>query len=108
VEQSARDIAGGTELSPAEALLACIEAHKRSPYVQVTPLRAVLPLVAAWVRESESRLAALEAALTDSQRQRATLEARLLHVINTARAEGQLLPPIEERPGGPLPGDKPR
>lgn len=76
--------------------------------MQVTPLKAVLPLVAAWVRVSDARIAALEAALTESQRVRATLEAKLLTVINTARAEGQLDPSIADgsRPGGVLPGDR--
>ena len=107
MEQSARNVASGPEMTPADALLACIQLHRSSPYVQITPLKAVLPLVAAWVRDAESRIATLEAALTESQRQRMTLEAKLLSVVNVARAEGQLLPPIDERPGGPLPGDKP-
>jgi hypothetical protein len=107
MEQSARNEHSGATLSPADALLACIEAHKRSAYVQITPLRAVLPLVAAFVRDAEARIAALEAALTETQRQRMTLEAKLLAVVNTARAEGKLLPAIVGRPGGPIPGDQP-
>jgi hypothetical protein len=60
MDKPERDQPGGPELTPAAALLASIEAHREHHIVKMTPLRAVLPLVAAWVRATETRLAALE------------------------------------------------
>lgn len=48
------------ELTPAAALLASIAAHADHHIVKMTPLRAVLPLVAAWVRSTESHLEQLD------------------------------------------------
>lgn len=61
MDKPERDQPSRPELTPAAALLASIEAHREHHIVKMTPLRAVLPLVAAWVRATETRLAALEA-----------------------------------------------
>lgn len=107
MDQSQRNEHIRPELSPAQALLVSIGHHGAHPLAQLSPLKAILPLVAAWVRSVERRIEAIErhaaGGLPPDQ------EAHLMRLIDNARAAGQLEGAISDaaRPGGRLPDDLP-
>lgn len=76
------------ELTAGEALCAAIEGHVGHLYVQMSPMKAILPLLVAHVRATEKRLAALEQPMRRSGPPE--LQAQLQHIVDVGKAEGQL------------------
>jgi hypothetical protein len=102
MEQSAGNEHVRPELTTAEALCVAIEAHEGNVFVRSSPLRPILPLLVAYVRVTQIKLATLEravrqleGALHPPQRPDADLVNKALSVVDIARAEGMVEPPMQ-------------
>ena len=90
-----------TRPAPADVLRMHVSAAAQSAKLRMFAPQ-LLPLIGAldaYVFDTESRVAALEAALTANQKRRAEFEKMALRMVETARAEGMLLPPVDRQGG---------